>query len=85
VPDRPRPATPRSLPRPSRAAYGRSVATEPAPSPTDAGVGPDAATNPGLPRIDDDGANERLTLIEFTWVSRGRIQPVIFVTRRFLH
>lgn len=83
MPDRSRPAPQRSLARSSRAAYGRPPAAYGRPTaPPEAQPG-DGPTEPGIARIDAD-ANERLTLIEFTWVSRGRIQPVIFVERRLL-
>jgi len=38
----------------------------------------------GRDRAAADATNTRLTLIEFIWDSRGRIQPVLFVQRELL-
>jgi hypothetical protein len=59
--------------------YGRPIAAPPEPAPAN------AATGPGVARIDGEAASETVTLIEFTWVRGKRIQPVIFVARRLLH
>lgn len=45
---------------------------------------PRRAKRPAHDPFDAGETSQRLTLIEFTWSHRGRIQPVLFVRRELL-
>lgn len=44
-----------------------------------------AVDRAGRPKLGDEGRSERVTLIEFDWVIRSGIQPVILASRELLH